>query len=368
VITVAVAGAQSPAPQTESKPAPQIDIKPGVWHALAAPEPGKGPSGPIKHLTPAYHPPSGRIYFTGGDYRGRVIDLQSYRQETWSLSIAERWAARASQNAGWRLEYPYCGPPDQVQPKHPDSVGWSWDSKRSVFWMVPGVMEGAGENCPGETPTRTSDPAFLAYRLMQFDPATRKWKDAGGKIGDPTETWMSVYDAKHDTLIRFGLARGGAAAGIYEIESEKWSYAGFGRNGAGKDVWLRKEYLALDAERRAIYAIDGISGRLHRYDMDARALVDLGPVPGGPNGQENYKYVSWDSTAKLLVWVRENPPIAHTYDPEAKSWQPLSLASTQPGVSARGRVMIYDPVQNVTLLMGGYTDNPHIFLYRFPPR
>ena len=360
VLVHSVAGAQSAAPT--------IDIKPGVWHALAAPAPGKGPSGPIKHVTPAYHPPSGRIYMTGGDYRGTPIDQQSYRQETWSFSIAERMAAPANPNAGWRLEYPYCGPQGQVQPKHPDFVGWAFDSKRNVFWMVPGVMEIASENCPGETANRTSDPGFLLNRMMQFDPETKRWKDISGKIGDATETWMSVYDPKHDTLIRFGMNRSSPVAGIYDIEADRWSFAGLGRNGAGKDVWLRKEYLAPDMERRHIYAIDGVSGRLHRYDMDKRSLADLGPVPGGPNNQENYMYVSWDAAAKVLLWVRENPPAFHAYDPETKSWQALSLASTLPNVSARGRVLVYDPALNVTLLMGGYTDNPHLFLYRHPPR
>jgi hypothetical protein len=353
-LALVVAEAQSP---------PAADIKPGVWLALAAPESGKGPAGPIKHLTPAYHPPSGRIYFTAGDYRGTVVDMQSYRQETWSLSIAERLAARANRNAGWRLEYPYCGPPDQVQPKHPDFVGWTWDSRRSVFWMVPGVMEIASENCPGETDRRADDPGFLHRRLMQFDPETRRWKNVSGQIGDPTETWMSVYDAKTDTIIRFGNNRTNQAAGIYDIEKDRWSYVNLGRG-----ALIRKEYLAVDQEQRQIYAIDGVHGRLVRWDMEDRSLRDLGPVPGGKYTHENYMYVVWDSTSKVLLWVRENPAAFHAYDPEAKSWQALSLASTLPNVQARGRVFVHDPALNVTLLMGGYTDNPHLFLYRYPGR
>src|SRR5262249_43236331 len=105
----------------------QVSIPLKQWVALAAPPPnsGKGIPSVSKHVNAAYHPPSGRIYFTGGDYSGGAgMVTGSYRQETWSLSIPERLAARNDPAAGWRLEYAYCGPAGQIQPKHPDYMGW----------------------------------------------------------------------------------------------------------------------------------------------------------------------------------------------------------------------------------------------------
>lgn len=352
----------------QAPPAPRIDIPLKQWVTLEMPARGHGPMGPIKHLTAAYNPDDGRLYMTGGDYEGSNFDQQSYRQETWSLSLAERWANRADQNAGWRLEYPYCGPAGQVQPKHPDFMGWTWDSKRKVFWLVPGVMEISPppNNCPGETGARASDPGFLAARIMQFDPATRQWRDVSGHVGEFAETWMSVYDAKTDTLIRFGHSGGaGALVSVYRIADDRWVDRALPPNGAGRDIRINKEYLAVDYANRVIYAIDGVSGRLHRYRMDKQAMDDLGPVPGGPHGSENYMYVAWDSANQVLLWVRENPPSAHAYHPDSKQWEVIPLTADRPGVAARGRVLVYDPQQNVTLLFGGYDANPYMFLFRY---
>lgn len=363
VLTLVAAGvatslAQTPAPDS------RIDIPLKRWIALEIPVAGKGPSGPMKHVTGAHNPDDGRLYYTGGDYAGREFE-QSYRQETWSLSLAERWAQRSDRNAGWRLEYPYCGPAGQVQPKHPDFVGWTWDVKRKVFWMVPGVMEIASGNCPGETPARTSDPGFLLNHLMQFDPATRQWRDVSSKMGAAVETWMSVHDPKTDTLIRFGYTGNGGIVSVYHITDDKWTTRPLGSNRAGKDIRINKEYLAADHAERVIYAIDGVAGRLMRYRMDAQKIEDLGPVPGGPHSHENYMYVVWDSTSKVLLWVRESPPSAHAYQPATKSWEAIPLTADIAGAKVGGRILVYDPLQNVTLLFGGYTENPHMFLFRY---
>jgi hypothetical protein len=127
-------------------------------------------------------PPSGRIYFNGGDYAGptsnggSVGTTDSYRQETWSLSIAARFASPSDPGAGWRLEYPYCGPTGQIQPKHPDYTGLVWDAKRSLFYMVPGVMDSVSQgDCPGETPDKADNPGFISGKMMTFDPATQRW-------------------------------------------------------------------------------------------------------------------------------------------------------------------------------------------------
>jgi hypothetical protein len=349
-------------------PAARIDVPVKQWVALTMPEKGKGPTGPLKHLTAAVNPDNGRIYMTGGDYDGLQFSQQSYRQETWSLSLAERWANRTDRNAGWRLEYPYCGPVGQVQPKHPDFVGWTWDSKRKVFWMVPGVMERLSDssNCPGETGTRASDPGFLYNRIMQFDPETRRWRDVSGNAGSFIDTWMSVYDPKTDTLIRFSHSGShGSLVSTYSIAEDRWGDRVLPLNAVRRDIRIKKEYLAVDYADRMIYVIDGISGRLHRYGMDAGKMEDLGPVPGGAHGSENQMMVVWDSVSRVLLWFLETKRRAHAYHPGSRRWEELPLIADPPDAMVQGRMLVYDPQQNVMLLLGGLPANPHMLVFRY---
>jgi hypothetical protein len=347
-------------------PGEQIPVPIRQWVALTMPEVGHGPAGEMKHITAAVNPTNGRIYISGGDFVGHQFQ-QSYRQETWSLSLAERWADAASRNVGWRLEYPYCGPPDGVQPKHPDFIGWTWDSKRSVFWMVPGTMVASNDTCEGETSAPGDDPRFLFNHVMTFDPATRRWADRGHPGPDIAETWMSIYDPARDELIRFGFHGGsGAVVNILKIAGMTWQRMALGTNGVGKDIRINKESLAVDHAHRVIYAIDGVSGRLHRYSMDSRRLEDLGPVPGGAIGVENYTLIAWDSANEVLLYYRESPAGFHAYRPDGKKWEGLELTSNVANAVARGRSIVYDPGQNITMLFGGvYPTNPHMFLYRY---
>ncbi|HUG35826.1 MAG TPA: hypothetical protein VML54_02680 [Candidatus Limnocylindrales bacterium] len=362
LVAVVIAAASFAQPAAPAR----IDIPAQQWVALDMPLERHGITGGVKHVTGTLNPDNGRLYFTGGDYRGAQFG-NSYRQETWSFSIAERWASRGDRNAGWKLEYPYCGPAGQVQPKHPDFHGWAWDAKRKLFWMVPGTLEISSDNCPGETAGRVSDPGFLLNRIMQFDPATRQWKDVSGNVGAFVETWMSVLDPKTDTLIRFGYSGGsGSMVSVYRIADNKWVNKTLPPNDAKRDIRINKEYLAADLVDRVIYSIDGTAGRLHRYQMDSQKMEDLGPVPGGARGSENFMYVVWDSVNRVLIWFRDTPAAAHAYHPEAKRWEALPMTADKPGARVYGRVLVYDELQNVTMLFGGVEpENPHMFLFRY---
>jgi len=352
-----------------------VDIPLKQWIAIEVPESGKGVfygdsvENGMKHVTPAYSPLDGRIYFVGGDYSGPGGFYQSYRQETYSLSIAERFADKANRNAGWRLEYPYCGPSGSVQPKHPDFVGWAWDTKRNLFWLVPGVMEISVNNCPGETSTRTSDPGFILNHLMTFDPVTRKWTDRGSNIGASQDTWMSNYDPLTDTLIRIGFSGGsGAIASVYRITKNVWTDYSLGLNAKGEVIRLYHEYAAIDLEGRAVYGIDGISGRLHRYRIDKHRIEDLGPVPGGAFGLGNKTHIAWDSINKVLAWYDYERRAFHIYHPDTRKWESnLPIATDIAGVNAQGRLLVFDPQQNVYLLMGGTESDikPYFYIYRY---
>ncbi len=341
--------------------------------ALAMPPPGRGiPGRGMKHVTWAFNPRNHRLYATGGDYDGERYQ-QSYRQETWSLSLAERWTNRADPVAGWRLEYPYCGPQGRVQPKHPDFVGWMWDDRRRVFWMMPGTLVPSDDVCPGETTAARDDPGFLLNRVMTFDPSTRSWADQtpnGYTVGpDATETWMSVYDPVRDEIVRFGFNGGtGGVANIVNLSTKRWRVVPLGVNGLGRDVRINAEYLAPDLNGRHIYATDGIAGRLHRWDMDRRILSDLGAVPGGSFGGEGFTYSVWDSINNVLLWYRDDSKTLHVYHPRTRRWRSVSVVTDPPGLPMRARSTVFDPAHNVLLLMGGVEPpNPYMFLYRYHP-
>jgi len=341
--------------------------------ALELPGLGQGiPGMGMKHVTWAHNPIDKRLYAVGGDYSGESFQ-QSYRQETWSLSLAERWANRMDRAAGWRLEYPYCGPAGQVQPKHPDFVGWTWDGKRKLFWMVPGTMVASNDVCPGETVQSKDDPGYLLGKIMTFDPGRRMWSDQtpnGYSVGpDVSETWMSVYDSDRDEIVRFGFNGGsGGVANILDVSSKRWRVVALGGNGRGGEVRINKEYLAANLAERQIYAIDGLSGRLHRWNMDRRTLSDLGPVPGGSLGGENITHPVWDSVNKVLLWYRAENEMFHIYHPDRKKWESIPVVTSPPGLSLRARAAVFDPDENVLMLMGGLEPpNPYMFLYRYSP-
>jgi hypothetical protein len=355
-------------------PGALADLPVNTFVALQMPGLGRGiPGEGMKHVTWAHNPRNGRLYATGGDYSGESFQ-QSYRQETWSLSVAERWANRGDPAAGWRLEYPYCGPPGRVQPKHPDFVGWMWDGRRSLFWMMPGTMVASNDVCPGETTAGRDDPGFLLGHVMTFDPATQIWTDqaANGYSAGPhtAETWMSVYDPVRDEIVRFGFSGGsGGVANILDLRQKRWSVVPLGRNGAGGEIRINKEYLAADFGQRHIYAIDGVAGRLYRWNMDRRALSDLGAVPGGSLGSENFTYPVWDTVNTVLLWYRGDDHSVHVYHPGRRRWESVPVATSPSGAPLRARSTVFDPAQNVLVLMGGLEPpNPYLFLYRYAPR
>jgi hypothetical protein len=364
------AASQTP---TARGPGGLSDLPANMFVALELPGLGQGiPGHGMKHVTWAYNPINKRLYAVGGDYAGEAYQ-QSYRQEVWSLSLAERWMKREVPAAGWRLEYPYCGPTDQIQPKHPDFVGWMWDAKRSLFWMMPGTMVASNDTCPGETVDSKSDPGFLLGKVMTFDPGTRTWTDqtpngytAGPDIG---ETWMSVYDPVRDEIVRFGFNGGtGGVANILDVSAKRWRVVPLGLGGHGREIRLNKEYLAPDLANRQIYAIDGLAGRLYRWSMDRRTLADLGPVPGGSLGSENITHPVWNSVSRVLLWYRaENEPF-HIYHPDRRQWESVPVVTNPPGLRLRARAAVFDPDENVLMLLGGLEPgNPYLFLYRYGP-
>lgn len=348
-------------PAWSQPPAAPPSIPEKQWVVLPLPPEGKGISRMGKHVTLAFGPLNNRIYFTGGDYYGG-----SYRQETWSLDVAERLARRPDPAAGWRLEYPYCGSRGAPQPKGPDFVGFTWDARRSVFWMVPGEMQPHGPYdglCPGERPNHYGDdespegPRLLFRHIMTFDPMTRQWADYDTLRpgdGQGSDTWYSVYDPVTDTLIR---ASPNYSIGIYNILKKKWAHYPFGRN-----AQIQRVHWCTDYEKRRTFMIDAVNGRLYRWNMDARSLSDLGPIPKGPiTGASviaDKGYCVWDSNAHVLIHYRYYGEGVFVYHPDEKlpRWEetsfPLALGSP-PDLKIHWNGAAFDPVNNVMIGIGG---------------
>ena len=354
--------------------ASSVSVPEKQWVVLPLPAAGKGISRMDKHVTLAFSPLDNRIYFTGGDYLG-----QSYRQETWSLDVAERLAS-SDPAAGWRLEYPYCGPQGAPQPKGPDHVGWTWDPKRTVFWMVPGEMQPHGEygpRCPGERPDYYGDedgtqgPKLLFRHIMTFDPKTKTWADYDTNInGKGSDTWYSVYDPVTDTLIR---PSPNSTMGVYDIKTKRWTNYRLGSNANGQEPVVQKVHYATDYDKRRIFMIDAVRGRLHRWNMDAHTLSDLGPIPKGPIAGASVisdkGYAVWDSNAKVLIHQRFRKQGVFVYHPDETPprWEAadfLLAPGSPPGLRVHWNGAAFDPVNNVLVGIGG-EGSDYIWLLRY---
>jgi hypothetical protein len=344
-------------------------VRAGAFLAIQPPDLGKGiPSQRgCKHVTAAFHPVSGRIFFNGGDYVGRDDWPDSYRQETWSLDLAERLANPTDRNAGWRLEYPYAGLAGGVQPKHPDYCGFCWDDKRKLFWFVPGTMELASVNPANETNSRSSDPAFIHNDVMTFDPAAPmvdRWKAVRTGAGTLwQDTWMSVLDPVKDVIVRPGYDGSGRLE-IFDLATRRWGARySLGTNAAGEDIRIFKDYLSADLAGRCFYAMDGISGRLHRISLDTYACTDLGLIPGGSLRMSNVTHHVFDTVARVLLFVRDGA--LHVYDPAGAGWSSPKVVTEPSGLPLYARVACFDPVNNCSLWFGNVEPpNPWMFVYQ----
>ena len=342
------------------------DLQPGIMHTLEPPTvDGTGVTRQSKHVTWTYHPPSGRLYSVGGDYAG-----ESYRQDTYSLSLADRWADQKNPAAGWRLETPYCGATGGVQPKHPDYVGWAWDASRGVFWMVPGTMVIGTVNCPGETTNESSDPAYRYREIMSFNPTTKAWARFGTAMipvmieGDP---WKAHYDPPTDSLYQFGWSGAtGGRVNIVNLQTQTVTSQNLGLNAVGGDIRIFKEGSDYDPVSRVIYAVDGVANRLMRYNIASRTITDLGPSPGAGTSDNNNALLAWDTRRSVLYYWSSGTNTLHVYTPATRTWTTPPQPSSDGSPVRVRHAFVYDPGADVLALLGSTEEPSKLFLYRLP--
>jgi hypothetical protein len=90
--------------------------------------------------------------------------------------------------------------------------------------------------------------------------------------------------------------------------------------------------------------------------------------------------LAWDSVNNVLYWLTAREyqgSVVWAYHPDPTGgangrWERLDMA-TPDGVTARGNLLVFDPLQNALLLMGGVNWNnepdpsflKYLFLYRY---
>lgn len=339
--------------------AQQASIPLKTWVARPAPKIDQGPcpDGNCKHMRLAHNPLNGRIYFLGGDYAG-IIGYDSGRNEVYSYSIGQ---------GNWILEQPYCTPPGSVQPSHPDEVGWVFDSKRNLFWMLPGYMGADQGECSS---------TLIRGKIMTFDPVTKVWKDpqrTAGVTGEATK--FAQHDPVTDTIIRFYFDGGsGASSLVYNITTDTWTpkvHTGSDVN----DAYLGEEYSALDVEGRLIWLIDIVKGKLYKYNIDTRQLSYVTQTPAknvqtGETAPYDCAMPIWDSVNKVLLWPHisnfgDARITLYIYHPATNTWETDRMVQPD-GLTVTGNSAVFDPYQNALLVMGGRAyATPYLFLYRY---
>jgi hypothetical protein len=365
-----------------TKPTGRADLPLKTWVARRYTTPnapghgvdGHGTGG--KHFRLAANPVNGRIYFLGGDW-STVHGEGSFKNSTWSYDIA---------TDKWSLEYPYCGNPGEIMPARPDEVGWVYDTKRNLFWMLPGFM-GTDQSGPGIC-GKNPNSAKQVSAILTFDPATKKWANPGA-AGEPLNPGVErsksgVYDPVTDSIWRCSYDGGmGMVWTVYNIAQNKWQLFQTPNAEGGKyinDVHLTHEYLAIDPAGRRIYAIDPNHYQLLILNMQTRSIKIGAAIPnvdpGKPPSLADFTIPVWDSVNRVLLYpyirsLANSRPKLLIYHPDTNSWE--TEASTRgDGHEVRGNAAVFDPVNNALLVMGGLTDGgdvdpsvTHFFLYRY---
>jgi hypothetical protein len=324
-----------------AKPAEQA---PGTWSVRRFPANGKGLFHPLKHVRCAVHPENQRIYFCGGDFAGPVY-MQSGRQEIYSYDIEQD---------GWQAEHAYCPAPGETVPYHPDQVGWVWDAKRKLFWMLPGVQYGSSTNGPPCDGKRGV--------VMGFDPRTRKWTEPQQGPGFRREyepSKFAVYDEKTDACIMLGNGE----VSHWHPETGQWDGVRFG----GNRILFGSYTAQVDRE---IYALDFRAKALARYQIDKRRMEDGPKLPFDPGANEMTNLVYAAPHGKIFLakfaYGAYHEPLLWAYDVKTQAFEERAVQIADVA-QPRANTMVYHEASDRIMLLGNLVTEPidqRFFLYR----
>ena len=378
------------------------------WYAMPQGTPGLF-FYPEKHLSWCHCPLTRRVYHHGGDTNqavnmfgvNRGASEGSYYQRDFSLDLLAHFATPSNRNAGAREEFTMCVTGAQVRPKHPDFVGWAWDSKRKLFWHVPGesfYVAWADMNCDIETEDGADNGGYKnKTHLLTFDPANPSagFVDVGTNHGVKTTNdfpWRSWYDPLRDEIVRFEQANNGLNPWFsrYNITTGVWTHAFLSCTSMYMSTYL---YWTVDPQRRRVYFADRANqtsgGNLTAFDLDTAVFTNLGPLPGVRkwvgSGQNDKGYLVFDWHARLLVYMEMIEDGNHsirvwTYDvdnptagPNGNGWTDITLlaAVTLDGsafnpshLTPEGDGGCFDPDNNMVVIGGSYNSSPYLWALR----
>lgn len=316
-----------------------LNIPANTWIARRLPGPGKAPASG-KDFRMAFNPADQQLYIGFGDWAG-PWGLNSGRQEMYSYHVGRDQ---------WTLVVPYCLGQGHIQPSGPDELGWVYDSKRAIFWMIPGFQW--DKDCPSS----------VKGKVMTFEPRTRQWSVVEGIEPIHSDVVYSQYDERTDRIFSFAWD-GGMGTAIDIIDCATATLKRQPLRGVG-NARIAKNYSALDPQSRTLYGMDTRRGKFYAYDLDRGNLSAIGSTPFNP-GKENQALMVFNTKHNVLLWPYKEK--LYVYDPSRDRWQ--TRAPRQPeGIPVFGQSVGYDPQHDVLVYMGGYLrKNENLFLYRYEP-
>jgi hypothetical protein len=325
--------------------------------------------GLCKHLRLTYNTLDGRIYILGGDHNNGDGFPQSGSNEMWSYS---------ARTYDWRIETPYCLPAGQLQPANPDEVGFAFDSRRNQFWMYPGYMNVSSVNCPSTA---------VSEKPMVYDVPTRTWRDPQLPWDAPLVRF-SQYDAVRDRTISFEYdgsryVEHNLATNVVRRVS---TVVPPGEDGGG--AFIGDQWTAVDPNGRKLYVIGIIgTGKLYRFDLDTDEFRFMANTPIPYSTWEDWVY--WSAATQSLLWVWMPLPDPNTevtgqarvfaWHASTNLWDEIPITppvdlqgnpvvdSRGQPIQVKGRQGVFDPVENVMMILGvsGSDPVPYLFLYRY---
>lgn len=376
-----------------------VDAAPPVlvvdqFYAVRLPDRLHGPAHTDKHVTMAYHAPTGRIYFNGGDYAFAAPDgsygQNSYSQHTWSLDLAARFADPTNRNAGWAHEHDFCAAPGEQMPKRPDYVGFTSVPDQNILVHVPGEeVPSTNANCPGETSAFASDPQYLRHHIMAFSPVTRLWTDLSANAAidfrgsSDSSPWMSRYDETLKKIVRLEINNSnGTRIELLDMNPSSPGYLTWTKTDVNTFIWYggagpHNQPWTYDPTRHVIYAGSRYARQLAVVDYVNNTVTSLDSLPGDASPSSDNAYLCFDWNARQLVYVeRRNPgtnPVGGT-DIAGRVWRyavdtsgPWVEITHLPMVSLGGEPIPSTPFDASFIPYGSDDSIPHATSLVFDP-
>ena len=311
---------------TVTQPPPSLSTLPvNTFYALRLPDRFHGISHTDKHVTLAYHAPTRKVYFNGGDYFFAAPDgnigQSSYSQYTWSLDIAARFADPKNRNAGWTQEHGFCAALGEQMPKRPDYGGFASVPDQNILVYVPGEeVPSSNGNCPGETGTFANDPQYLRHHIMAFSPVTKLWRDLSANAAvdfrgsSDSDPWMSRYDETLRKIVRLEINRSnGTRIELLDMNPASPGYLTWKKTDVNTVIWAggagpHNVPWTFDPIRHVLYVGQRYAKQFAVVDYVNNTVTSLGSLPGDTGFQSDNTYLSFDWNARKLVYVeRRNP-------------------------------------------------------------